>query len=104
MEILKGKAIEQEELKQDKINHYVLETLDYSKKEMKRKYKDIIVNIFTIIIIGIVGFLFFINIHYIQYLSYSYTYNFNDSTIIRMKQDMESIKQYRKNKRQSKYF
>lgn len=93
LEILKGRNIKKEELLHDNINDYVLETLDYSKKEIKRKYKSIILNIFTILIIGISSFLFFININHIMYLSEKDTYNFDNELIKEMKAELNLVKQ-----------
>lgn len=89
LEILKGRIIENEIISVTEANDYIKDTLIYSNEEINNKYKKIIINILTLIIIGICSFLVIININHIFYLNQTYEYYFDESILNRI----EDIKQ-----------
>lgn len=92
LEILKGTKIYQKDLNSD-INNYILDTINYSKKEINIKYKNVLLNILSIIIIIMVGFISILNISHIVYLNKEYNYNPNNSNIKNINTNLESIKE-----------
>jgi len=81
LEILKGRKINNEEFQNDHLNNYVLDTINYSKNELHKKTKNIILNIFSFIIIFISITILILNIYHINYLNKEYKYNFNSEEI-----------------------
>ena len=82
LEILKGRKINKEKLNSYS-DDYIIDTINYSKHQINNKYKTIILNILTIIIIVIVGFLTILNINHILYLKQTVTYDFSSNDYIK---------------------
>jgi len=82
LEILKGRKINKE-LLNNYNNDYIIDTINYSKYQMQNKYKTIILNILTVFIIIIVGFLTILNIYHITYLKQTETYDFSNNDYIK---------------------
>lgn len=78
LEILKGRYISKDEITNDDINDLVLETVNYSKKEINKKYKNIILNMLMVIIIIIVSFISMLNVLHISYLNKKEYFNFDN--------------------------
>lgn len=85
LELLKGKNIEGEVIPVLEADDYLKNTINYSKKSLNKK----IVDLLTIIIIGITSFIVIININHIIYLNKEYEYNFSNNEIL---EDINKIK------------
>jgi len=92
LEILKGRIIENEVIPITEANDYVLETVNYTNNETKKKYDKLIQNIITCVIVSICSLLLFLNIFHIIYLNKTEVYNFTDnSVILDMKEKINKI-------------
>lgn len=83
LEILKGRIIENEIIPVTEANDYILETVKYSNNQILNKYKNIFLNVLSLIIICICSFLAILNIYHIIYLNQSEEYDFSSSDIIK---------------------
>lgn len=92
LEILKGRIIENEVIPITEANDYVLETVNYTNNENKKKYDKLILNIITCIIVSICSLLLFLNIFHIIYLNKTEIHDFTDNSIIlEMKEKINKI-------------
>ena len=81
LELLKGRKIEGGELRRTNVEDLIVETVSFSKKEMDKKYKHILSNILSFIILVIVGFLITVNVAHISYLNQKIEYYPNNLLI-----------------------
>lgn len=88
LEILKGRTIENEIIKVTEANDYVKETIKYTKKQTKETINKII--IFLTISISLL--LLILNIENIISLNKIYEYDFNNETVIEMKEQLKKLK------------
>lgn len=92
LEILKGRIIENEVIPITEANDYVLETVNYTNNETKKKYDKLIQNIITCVIVSICSLLLFLNIYHVIYLNLTENYDFTeDSVILDMKEKINKI-------------
>ena len=89
LEILKGKRIDEKTI--NEVNDYVLDTINYSKKEINDKYKNLILNIISTLIIVIIGFIFILNIYHINYLNKKESYKLDSTEISKIDSNLEKI-------------
>ena len=87
LEILKGRTIENKIIQVTEANDYVKETIKYTKNKLKETVNKIIV--FLTISISIL--LLILNIENIISLNKKYEYDFNNETVIEMKQQLEKL-------------
>ena len=85
LELLKGRNIQGEVIPVLEADDYLKNTINYSQKSLNKK----IVDLLTIIIIGIASFIVIININHIIYLNKEYEYNFSNNEIL---EDINKIK------------
>ena len=78
LELLKGRNIEGKVIPVVEADDYLKNTINYSKKSLNKKILDLL----TIIIIGITSFIVIININHIIYLNKEYEYNFSNNEIL----------------------
>ena len=78
LELLKGRNIEGEVIPVVEADDYLKNTINYSKKSLNKKILDLL----TIIIIGITSFIVIININHIIYLNKEYEYDFSNNEIL----------------------
>ena len=78
LELLKGRNIDGEVIPVLEADDYLKNTINYSKKSLNKKILDLL----TIIIIGITSFIVIININHIIYLNKEYQYDFSDNDIL----------------------
>lgn len=78
LELLKGRNIEGEVIPVVEADDYLKNTINYSKKSLNKKILDLL----TIIIIGITSFIVIININHIMYLNKEYEYDFSNNEIL----------------------
>lgn len=92
LEIFKGRIIENEVIPITEANDYVLETVNYTNNEVKKKYDRLVQNIITFIIVAICSLLVFLNVYHIIYLNKTESYDFSNSdTVIEMKNKIKQI-------------
>lgn len=88
LELLKGRKIEGEVIPVTEADDYIKNTIHYSKSSFEQK----LLNLLTILIIGITSFIVIININHIIYLNKEYEYDFsNDYLIEEIKEIEENI-------------
>lgn len=78
LELLKGRNIEGKVIPVVEADDYLKNTINYSKKSLNKKILDLL----TIIIIGITSFIVIININHIMYLNKEYEYDFSNNEIL----------------------
>lgn len=78
LELLKGRNIEGEVIPVVEADDYLKNTINYSKKSLNKKILDLL----TIIIVGITSFIVIININHIMYLNKEYEYDFSNNEIL----------------------
>lgn len=78
LELLKGRNIEGEVIPVVEADDYLKNTINYSKKSLNKKILDLL----TIIIVGITSFIVIININHIIYLNKEYEYDFSNNEIL----------------------
>ncbi len=88
LEILKGRTIENEIIKVAEANDYVKETIKYTRNKSKETINKII--IFLTISISLL--LLILNIENIISLNKIYEYDFNNETVIEMKEQLKQLK------------
>lgn len=88
LEILKGRTIENEIIKVAEANDYVKETIKYTRNKSKETINKII--IFLTISISLL--LLILNIENIISLNKIYEYDFNNETVIEMKEQLKKLK------------
>ena len=81
LELLRGRKIEKKELQETNVEDMIIETVSFSKKEMDKKYKHILLNILNFIILVITGFLITVNVAHISYLNQTIEYYPNNLLI-----------------------
>lgn len=91
LELLKGRMIENEVIKVTEMNDYVKETINYSKHTTKEKIKNIANKIIVISVVFISCLLFILNIINMYKLNHIYTYNFNDSQSLKLKENYKIL-------------
>lgn len=87
LEILKGRTIENKIIQVTEANDYVKETIKYTKNKLKETVNKIIV----FLTISISTLLLILNIENIISLNKKYEYDFNNETVIEMKQQLEKL-------------
>lgn len=78
LELLKGRNIEGKVIPVVEADDYLKNTINYSKKSLNKKILDLL----TIIIVGITSFIVIININHIIYLNKEYEYDFSNNEIL----------------------
>lgn len=78
LELLKGRNIEGKVIPVVEADDYLKNTINYSKKSLNKKILDLL----TIIIVGITSFIVIININHIMYLNKEYEYDFSNNEIL----------------------
>ena len=81
LELLKGRKIEEKELHKTDVKDLIVETVTLSQKEMDKKYKNVILNILSFLILTIIGFLITINVLHINFLNHKIEYYPNKALI-----------------------
>lgn len=87
LELLKGRIIENEVIKVTEANDYIQETIKFT----KNKTKETINKIITFLIISISLILLILNIENIMSMNKTYEYDFNNETVIEMKQQLTKL-------------
>lgn len=94
LELLKGRNIEGEVIPVVEADDYLKNTIHYSKKSLNKKILDLL----TIIIIGITSFIIIININHMIYLNKEYEYDFSNNEILENINEIETnINKIKKN-------
>ncbi len=88
LELLKGRTIENEIIKVTEANDYLKETINYT----KNKTKEIINKVIVFLTISISIILLILNIENIISLNKKYEYDFNNKTVIEMKEQLKTLK------------
>jgi len=91
LELLKGKRIDVQELNENNANEFIIETVNYSKKEKIKKYKRILLNILSCLIVTIVIVLTLANILQMIYLNRNISYTSNDFLIDKVHDDLKIL-------------
>ena len=78
LELLNGKKVEKEAVSVLEANDYLKTTIHYFRESLNKK----ILNLLTIIIIGIISFIVIININHIIYLNKEYAYDFSNTEML----------------------
>lgn len=78
LELLKGRNIEGKVIPVVEADDYLKNTINYSKKSLNKKILDLL----TIIIVGITSFIVIININHIIYLNKECEYDFSNNEIL----------------------